>query len=310
MNRQDKYLLGLDIGGSSIKFGYGCCPKSLQYFDKVELQHKSLSCMQDACSQILSIVDSQVGLSAIRAIGIGTCGTIDSRSGLIVGVNPNLKFWVNLPPSAILPPELNLPVAWDNDANLMCLAEATLSCPQGRVLGITVGSGIGCGYVQGGEVYHGAHGYAMELGHVTAVYQGLPCNCGRRGCVEAYASLEGIKRRIVSEAGLEDGLDLPAILRNRHADPRLERLIREGEEHLSLSVANLIVTLDPDLVVFGGGLMDAGLYDIADLRRRIRELLPELNSAQVKVEQAKEGNKAGVLGAMILAGQMIKTESE
>lgn len=128
--------------------------------------------------------------------------------------------------------------------------------------------------------------------------------------MEAYASLEGIKRRIVSEAGLEDGLDLPAILRNRHADPRLERLIREGEEHLSLSVANLIVTLDPDLVVFGGGLMDAGLYDIADLRRRIREFLPELNSAQVRVERAKEGNKAGVLGAMILAGQMIKTESE
>ena len=128
--------------------------------------------------------------------------------------------------------------------------------------------------------------------------------------MEAYASLEGIKRRMVNELGLEESPDLPALLRHRHSDPRLERLIREGEEHLSLGVANLIVTLDPDLVVFGGGLMDAGLYAIADLRRRNRELLPELNSAQVRVEQAKEGNKAGVLGAMILAGQMIKTESE
>ncbi len=310
MNRQDKFLLGLDIGGSSIKFGYGSCPKSLQYFSKVKLQHKSLSYMQQACSQILSIVDSQVGLSAIQAIGIGTCGTIDSRSGLIVGVNPNLKFWVNLPPSAILPPGMNLPVAWDNDANLMCLAEATLSCPQGRVLGITVGSGIGCGYVQGGKVYHGAHGFAMELGHVTAVHQGVPCNCGRHGCVEAYASMEGIKRRIVSELGLEEVQDLPLILRHRHDDPRLEHLIQEGEKYLSLSVANLIVTLDPDLVVFGGGLMDAGLYSIADLRRRISELLPELNSGQVRIERAKEGNKAGVLGAIILAGQMIKSESE
>lgn len=308
MASQDKLHLGLDIGASSVKFGYGDCKQGLQSFDKIELTEQSLPHLKQVCAQILDSVDSRVGLDSILSIGIGTCGTIDLQSGKLVH-NPNLPYWVDLSPAELIPAELKIPVAFDNDANLMCLAEASLRYPESRVVGITVGSGIGCGYVQQGRIYHGSHGFAMELGHVNVCRDGVLCTCGRKGCLEAYAAVDGIKRRIRQALGsaISQGAfaSLPELIRLQSQHPEIAQILASGANYLATAVANLIIVLDPDLLIFGGGAMDAGLYDFASLQEQIWDNLPALNRSHIRLEKAHEGNRAGVLGAIILAAQLI-----
>lgn len=305
MSTSDKLHLGMDIGGSSVKFGWGNCQSGLQYCSKFELSHKSLFHLSQTIHQILEQCGREVGWENIGAIGIGTPGTIDRSSGRIVGVNPNLPFWVDINPGKLIPPELQVPVFHDNDANLMCLAEAWLRGSRGKVVGITVGSGIGCGYVQDGRIYHGAHGFALELGHVTSVPQGEPCSCGRKGCLEAYASVEGIRRRMqaLPEAGerINSSSGLSDLLSLSRSHPAAEKIIHAGEDILARGISDLVVTLDPDVVVIGGGAMEGGLYDGQALEQAVRGYLPPLNAASTSLEPALEGNRAGVLGAVVLA---------
>lgn len=312
MSTKDTFLLGLDIGASSIKYGFGDCQRGLQFFSKQELAQRSLACLQGTVQDILAHCESLTGSGSIRAIGIGTPGTIDRASMLLAGVNPNLPFWVGHDPRQLVPAHLGIPVASDNDANLMALGEAWLRGSEGLTVGITVGSGIGCGLVNGGRLYHGAHGWAMELGHIISVQQGVPCTCGRNGCLEAYTSVDGIRRRIIGELGdicsPKDGL--LGILATRESFPRVGEIIQEGMTILARGIANLIVLLDPDRVVLGGGAMDGNLYPPEQLFAAIRSLLPEINRSATALEGAREGNRAGVLGAIVLADQTFPQESE
>jgi glucokinase len=308
MSTKDKFFLGLDIGASSIKFGWGNCQSGLQHFDKRELVQRSLSCLHNTVAEIIGECDRVIGLGHILSIGIGTPGTIDLATRKITGINPNLPFWVDQDPAELIPPEIQLPVYFDNDANLMCLGEAWLRGSRGRIAGITVGSGIGCGYVQDGHVYHGAHGYAMELGHITGIPDGELCSCGRKGCLEAYASIEGIKSRI-TRIGLSTTLaprsGLRELLDAASSDPRVADAIAEGMTELARGIANFCVIIDPDTVVIGGGGMDGGLYDWEELRKLIVAFLPPINASTTSLERAREGNRAGVLGAVVLAEQSL-----
>lgn len=305
--KDDNLYIGFDIGASSVKWGYGSCQQGLLCFESVIISDKTLVGLQNLFGDIINEVDSKIGLNSIKGIGIGTPGTIERRSGKLLGVNPNLQFWTDLSPAILIDEKLNLPVVYDNDANLMCLGEASLLEPGLDVVGITIGSGIGSGYVRGGKVFHGSHGFGMELGHITVVSDGEPCNCGRRGCLEAYASIEGIKSRAKRQLKYSDALawNLQAIQDNAKADLRLQGFIREGERHLAQSLANLCVVLDPDVILLGGGGSEGGLYRLESVRSIFSESLPVVNRAHTLIRSASLGNKAGVLGAIVLAEREI-----
>jgi glucokinase len=303
-----KHYLGFDIGASSVKYGFGNCQQGLLYFDSLSITERSLSCLHEVFRAILEIVDNKIGLQQLSAIGIGTPGTIDWSTNHIVGINPNLPFWVDHDPRELIPAEIRLPILVDNDANLMCLGEAFHQHPDKKVVGITVGSGIGCGYVQQGEIYHGSHGYAMELGHIIMQRGGENCTCGRQGCLEAYSSVDGLVRRILPELFKaspelkeQAAWDLRKIIAHKNEFAFIDRHIAEGLEYLARATANLIIVLDPDVLIFGGGAMDAGLYDFALLRSTLEGYLPGLNARNTILEKASQGNRAGVLGAIALA---------
>lgn len=300
-----EYSLGLDIGASSVKYGWGNCQQGLQFFDKKPIQHKSLSCLKDTIIGILDITDQKVGLQNIRSIGIGTPGTIDLDTGKIVGVNPNMPYWIGHKPDELIPSGIHAPIYYDNDANLMALAEASLRGSRGKLIGVTIGSGIGCGFVDNGSIYKGSHGYAMELGHMTVYPAGELCSCGRKGCLEAYTSVEGLRSRIVKPRGdiAESALgsDLSSLIQRKKDNPGIQRIIEEGMRALAIALANAIILFDPDIVVLGGGAMDAGLYDMRELHELLQKMLPTVNASKLKLELALEGNRAGVLGAIILA---------
>jgi glucokinase len=301
--------LGIDIGGSSFKYGWGNSATGLLHFGTMPLAKKELATFMDTAVNILHETQSHFGLDKISAVGIGTAGTIDSSTGKIAGVNPNLPFWVRHNPAELIPAAYGLPVFCDNDANLMALAEAIV-CKQSNVLGITVGSGIGSGIVVDGHVFHGAHGFAGELGHVCMVDNGNQCNCGKLGCLEAYTSVDGLRNRLAKQSPGYGNMELRQIISIREIDPLVEKYIAEGTSMLSQAIANAVTLLDPQCVILGGGAMDAGLYCIDDLRKQIESHLPAASIGRVTIKKAVYGNQAGVLGAIILAEHSFKSVSE
>jgi predicted NBD/HSP70 family sugar kinase len=290
--------LGIDIGGSGFKFGWGNLQSGLQHFSSLPLKEKSLAGFYAVAEAVLRETDAKFGLHNLSGIGIGTPGTLDSTTGLITGVNPNLPFWVGRSPLELLPEDNPIPVLYDNDANLMALAEANSNSLK-TVLGITVGSGIGSGIVVNGKVYHGAHGFAGELGHVCMVEDGLLCNCGRNGCLEAYCSVDGIRNRLVSQSPRFSDITLSQMLSLKTSDSLVRDYITEGMQMLAKSVAGAITCFDPEAVIFGGGAMDLGLYSIAELAVEIMKRLPLANRDRTAIKAAVHGNKAGVIGAIM-----------
>ncbi|PKN73473.1 MAG: hypothetical protein CVU50_01785 [Candidatus Cloacimonetes bacterium HGW-Cloacimonetes-3] len=294
-------FLGMDIGGSSIKFGW-CYPNGLHYFASMAITIKTLEHFKQVVTRILEATDREIGLSNLRAIGIGSPGTIDRSTGKITGVNPNLPFWTDHCPAELIPAELNIPVFYDNDANLMAMAEAQ-HYKSNNALGITIGSGIGGGLVLNSAIYHGAHGYAGELGHMCMVEEGILCNCGRKGCLEAYASVDGIRRRLAAMDTSFASYELSELLKLH--DSRIMRYISEGSAMLVTAIVNLVTMLDLDCVIIGGGAMDANMYDITAIEKDIILCLPLANKGKVRIVKAFHGNEAGVFGALQLAQQGI-----
>lgn len=290
-----KKYLGIDIGASSFKYGIGDSKYGLQSFDTIWIKEKSLPGFKEITAQILENVQDQ----EFAGIGIGSPGTLRMPEGELVGLNPNLPFFTGLSPRDILPQGLNLPVYVDNDANLMTLAEAYLHNSSVAV-GITVGSGIGCGIVLNGDVYHGAHGFAAEAGHCIMVMDGEKCNCGQHGCLEAYSSVDSIRRRLQKRGLPYYDLSLPQLIALRAQEKELDKVISEGEELLIRAVANLITLLDPQTVILGGGAMELGLYDIKKINSLVPEYLPEAHRPTANCVLAGYGNRAGVMGAIIL----------
>ena len=305
MSTSDKYFLGIDIGASSVKYGWGNSKVGLQYFNKKELNTKTLPFLKNIISEILNIASDNLSWKNLKAIGIGTPGTIDRNVHQIVGVNPNLPFLVNLDIRNLIPENIKLPVYWDNDANLMCFAEAWLRDFKKDIIGITIGSGIGCGFVQKDRIFHGSNGYAMELGHICIIPGGELCSCGRKGCVEAYSSVNGLKRRIssleVPFTKTESSLEIKDLLHLAAIDPKANHILEEGLFILAQGIANLCVLLDPEIIVLGGGAMEGNLYDWEKLQKKIIDFMPMINAEHTRIEKALAGNRAGVLGAIILA---------
>lgn len=299
--------LGIDIGGSSFKYGWGNTKTGLQHFGSISLAKKELGAFMDTAKKVLKEVQAKIGLKHISAVGIGTPGTIDWSTGKLVGVNPNLPFWIQHDPRELIPSEL--PVFYDNDANLMALAEARQLNLQ-NIMGITVGSGIGCGLIIEGKIFHGSHGFAGELGHVCVVDDGAVCNCGKTGCMEAYASVDGLRNRLATESPRYGLMELTQLLSIREIDPLVESYINEGRIMLSRAIANAITWIDPQSVVLGGGAMDVGLYSLSNLHAEIEQRLPVANCGRVEIIKATHGNKAGVIGAIILAEESFNAVSE
>jgi len=187
----------------------------------------------------------------------------------------------------------------------MCFAEAWLRDFKKDIIGITIGSGIGCGFVQKDRIFHGSHGYAMELGHICIIPGGELCSCGRKGCVEAYSSVDGLKRRISSLeipfSKTESSLEIKDLLHLAAIDSKANHILEEGLFILAQGIANLCVLLDPEIIVLGGGAMEGNLYDWEKLQKKIIDFMPMINAKHTRIEKALAGNRAGVLGAIILA---------
>lgn len=253
------------------------------------------------------------------AVGIGAAAWIDA-AGATVLFAPNLA-WRAEPVRDHVAKAVGLPTVLENDANVAAWAEFRFGAGRDAddsMVMITVGTGIGGGIVLNGGLWRGSNGVAGELGHIQSVNGGHPCGCGRLGCLEQYASGNALVR--FARTGAKEQPERAATLlglAGGRAEEISGRQVTEaaqaGDEvareafaqvgyWLGVAMADLAQAFDPQLLVIGGGVIDAGDLLMGPTERTYREQLAQRNRFPVaEIRAAETGNTAGVLGAADLA---------
>ena len=312
--------IGIDLGGTTAKAGVvdengnilykSSCPS------RVDLGHEVM--IDDMAQLVLRILaESGHALEEVHSIGIGIPGVHDPETGR-VPMCTNLK-WHDVPLIELLQKKIDKPVYVSNDATVAGLAESIAGVSAGtrNSVFVTLGTGVGGGVVIDGKVFIGAHGVGTEIGHMITVAGGELCSCGNRGCWERYASATALIRegRKAAEAKPEGALmkavngDPNAIEARtvidlaRAGDPDCAALFDDYCYHLGVGLVNLINLYDPEVIVLGGGVSNAGAF----LLDKVNEILPDLvfykSMPRAEVVLAKLGNDAGIIGAAMLGRQ-------
>ena len=250
-------------------------------------------------------------LSALAGIGIGIPGVVDAREGVLthavnLGVGGD-----GLPLAARLSRRTGIPVAVENDVNAAALGASRVLELDGTDLAyLSVGTGLAAGIVLSGRLHRGARGGAGEIGHVPVDPSGPMCPCGQRGCLEAVASGSAIARAWpVGNRPERAARESPAATLFRSAadgDPGARRVRAKIADHLAAAVQLLVLTVDVDVVVLGGGVSEVGeqlRLAVADGLFRRGRTSPFLASLDLpaRVRLAPTGRPIAALGAALLA---------
>ena len=289
-------VLGVDIGGTKVRMGIVgsdgqvsedlIVPTEVPLYPYLEMK-------------ILQILKDH---PEVQAIGIGTRGMVDAEKGVITFETETLPGWQGTEVKTLLEKASGLRVEVNNDANCASLAESMLGAAKGfrRTLCLTLGTGLGGGFVEDGIIMNGTHGGACEVGHTILYPGGHVCSCGRPGCSEQYVSGTAL-RRIIAEQSIVDE-------NNQLVSPNhLFQLALEGHtvaqtvtqkftSDLAIVISSLQAVLDMDCVVIGGGVSDSAdsWWDL------LMNALEPLLLKPLEVKRAKFGNEAGMLGAALL----------
>ncbi len=282
--------IGLDLGGTKLLAGVVEEDGTVLKSERRRVAGLPLDELLEVVHEVLATLDTDA------PIGVGVPALVDRRTGIVVGCN-------HLPLVGMHVVDTFGAVATDNDANCAVLAEWQLGAGRGcsHVVLLTLGTGIGGGLVLDGRVYHGSIGAAAELGHVPIDLDGPPCfgNCPGRGCLEALCSGSALARdgseRLGREVTGEEVTQLALA-----GDPDACAVMHSIGTKLGVGLAGIAMTFNPELIVVGGGAVAAGELMLGpareELRRRARE-----PSCTVRVETAALGERAGMIGAALLA---------
>jgi glucokinase len=263
---------------------------------------------------VLDLAATLVSGGATAAVGVGTAGMVDFDSGSLA-FSPNLPLR-EVPIRDLVAERVGLPCVVDNDANAAAWGEYRFGAARGAryALLVTVGTGIGGGIIDDGRLFRGAHGFAAEIGHVIVEPGGPLCGCGNRGCWEQVASGQAIGR-LGRQRAQEDPSSLIATLAGEdpvtghhvseaatRGDPAAVAIFAEVGRRLGEGIAGLVNTLDPEIVVVGGGVAEEGDLLLEPARTAYGESVeaPEHRPA-VPIVAATLGNDAGAIGAAALA---------
>src|SRR5699024_9344558 len=257
----------------------------------------------------------QLTAADFLGVGMGSPGTVNRMNGTVSGAY-NLNWKTLQPLREQIEAGTGIPFFIDNDANVAALGEQWVGAGNNEpnVVFITLGTGVGGGLISDGNLLHGAIDAAGEIGHVTVEPNGYQCTCGKKGCLEQYASATGIVHlaRDLSEeyAGdselkylIDDGQDVDAKIifdLAKNGDDLAEIVVERFAYYLGLALANVANLLNPSTIVLGGGVSKAGEYLAEKVRKTVTEFSFPTIREITKVKIAELGNDAGVIGAASL----------
>ena len=305
-----KYCFGIDVGGTTVKMGLFTTEGEL--LDKWEIPTRK----EDGGAYILNdvaasveakLAEKNIAKEDVAGAGIGVPGpTLDTG---YVSICVNLG-WKDKNPANELSELLSIPVKAGNDANVAALGEMWKGGGEGHldVVLLTLGTGVGGGIIINGEIAPSHRGVGGELGHITVnPDEEATCNCGNHGCLEQYASATGVVRiakKLLAASKEESSLrTLETVTAKDVFDAAKagDHLAVEAVEvlgkYLGLVVANVALTVDPDVFVIGGGVSKAGQVLIDVITKYYHKFAKIIGDNKAKVVLAKLGNDAGIYGA-------------
>lgn len=315
--KTDSVFIGIDLGGTTLKGALVNASGEMLHEIRLDTeQQSSKALLNQIIKSACGLRDHERAAGRAAAIGIGIPGLVNRKTNRIE-VMPNLPNLSGIDIIEELARELKLPVVLDNDANAAAYAELQVGAARGRkdVFFVTLGTGIGSGLIINGNIFRGAAGFAGEFGHMTIDPEGIECACGNIGCLETIASGPNIVRRTRERLYRDrtSSLSRLAIPRDREFTAEdIARAAREGDEmaqlmmertgmFLGIALAAVINLLNVEMVVMGGGVMEAGELilkpTIKETRRRA--FPPSFNSCDIVI--AELGPQAGMIGTALLA---------
>lgn len=315
-----EHFVGVDLGGTKILSGV--FNNSLEQIGLAKLSTKSqrgvdkvieriARCVQDA------VDEADLTIKQIAGIGIGAPGAVDFEAGTVIFA-PNMEGWKDVPLKKELEKALGAPVFVENDCNIAALGVhvAELKSKPRQMVGMFVGTGIGGGLIINGQLYSGFGHTAGEIGHMVLEVNGPKCGCGNKGCFEALASRTAIFQQI--KAGIKDGQktvltemlgdDLSDLrsgdLRKaiRRGDKFVDRILESASEYIGIATANLVNILNPEVVVLGGGVIEALADEMMGvIVETANDYAMPGAMKGVEIIASKLGDHAGITGGAVLA---------
>lgn len=309
--------IGIDIGGTGIQTGVvdekGNLLAKGGIVTRTDLPfEEQIKQMADCALETLA--KSGYTLDDLASVGVGVPGVVDPRTG-VVPFCTNLG-WHNVPLHDTFAKFINKPIFIDNDATVAALAESVAGVSAGSHSSVmlTLGTGVGAGIVLGGKVWSGFHGVGSELGHTILELDGEPCTCGSHGCLERYTSATAVIR-MAREAVAKHPDSLIMTLCDgdtskinakivfdaaREGDEQGKKVFRRYISYLAQTIANVINFLDPEIVVLGGGVSKSGAFLLDAVKAEVPHYLLYKTMPYSRIELAKLGADAGIIGAAML----------
>ncbi|HLC16657.1 MAG TPA: ROK family protein [Thermodesulfovibrionia bacterium] len=319
------FSVGIDLGGTKL---LACLiDENWQVKEEVKKKTRPERGPQAVVERIVEVVDALIEKSgqtkdSLKAIGIGVPGTVDSVSGTVIYA-PNMPGWSQIPIGAMLHERLTLPVAVGNDVNMGLFGEHHFGAARGYnyVVGVFVGTGVGGGLIVEGKLVHGANNLAGEFGHmvIQRKLNGRICGCGNRGCLEAYAGRKSIVQKIASRrdtdgySSMLKGMDFDALTSGKlnkalkQNDRLVTKTIKTACKDIGSGIASLLNILDPEVIVLGGGVIEA----MADfmfplIQQAVKEHTLSYDTRKTHIVLSQLGDHAVALGAASYAFNQIQ----
>lgn len=314
------YYMGIDLGGTNIKAGIveDTC-RILAQSDCPTLSARSPEEVCDDIVKLCGTILKQAGMTweDIQGIGVGCPGIINPETGMVEYSN-NLG-WRNFSMREYLQKQTGKSVQMGNDANVAALGEVYAGSAKGAksAVIITLGTGVGSGVVLDSKILCGCRFGASEFGHMVIEYGGRLCTCGRRGCLESYASATGLINlteeairchpesrmgKLSREHGGTDGRT--AFEAMKQGDAAAKQVVDTYIGYLACGMTNIINILQPEIISIGGGISKEGDALLIPLRQKTyAEVFGGYDEKGTRIEVCTLGNKAGLIGAAMLALQ-------
>lgn len=296
----EKKLIGIDIGGTTIKLALFDATGTM--LDKWQIPTNTdangISIPEEMVASINKrLADKKQGSSDLMGIGIGVPGPVDD---LVVKRAVNLG-WSDFPLKQLMEQELDVPVVLLNDANAAALGELWQgSAEQLRdIVFVTLGTGVGGGIIVDGKILNGKHASGGEIGHIPVQAEETRiCGCGNTNCLECYGSANGMVKtmnRLAGEEVVSNTKEIFALI--DQGDSRAQAALTITIDHLARAIAGILNTLDPEELVIGGGVSEAGEAFLKPLKTALDQYAFPQISGHIQLRKAALGNDAGVYGA-------------
>lgn len=311
-------FLGVDIGGTKVSVGVVNSRGAVLASSRSRMVARGTP--EEGIAAVFDAIDAlrhQSAAKRTRAIGISVPGWVNANRGTVVSAT-NIPCWRDFPLAREISKRYSLPARIGNDGNVAALAEALWGAAAGyrNVFYATLGTGIGAGIVTDRRIYVGRTGAAAEGGHMTIDFRGPRCGCGKRGCIEAYASgsaignraqeklREGhVKESLVTKLANDNAATVTCEIVAKAAakgDQFACGILTDAADHLAIWLGNIIELLEPDVIVLGGGIGPLMMSYVDRIRESLKNWAINPRWREIPIVGAKYGSDSAMVGAAAL----------